>query len=138
MSQSKVKLKANRERHFKRWWKKNHHRTEAQAWLCRNSKRIAYAYNIGPAAFEDIQFITKRFFSSEWPRLKQEEAWKLWKHCHPLVDERHQRLIDTAVRLDEKSQEINALKAERDGKPEYKRVPLVFVKKSRSVNRVSR
>ena len=82
------------------WWKKNHHKKQGQVWLCKSAKRIAFAYNLHPSAFDDVRFICKRFFSSEHMRLRKEDAWKLYKLCNPLHTERLKRLQTTAEHLD--------------------------------------
>ena len=90
----------SRERKFEMWWKKNHHKKQGQVWLCKSAKRIAFAYNLHPSAFDDVRFICKRFFSSEHMRLRKEDAWKLYKLCNPLHTERLKRLQTTAEHLD--------------------------------------
>lgn len=89
-----------RENKFEQWWKKNHHKKTGQVWLCKSAKRIAFAYNLHPSAFDDVRFICKRFFSSEHMRLKKSDAWKLYKLCNPLYTERLKRLQTTAEHLD--------------------------------------
>tara|TARA_R100000426_G_scaffold40115_1_gene31190 strand:+ start:613 stop:1371 length:759 start_codon:yes stop_codon:yes gene_type:complete len=90
----------SRERKFEMWWKKNHHKKQGQVWLCKSAKRIAFAYNLHPSAFDDVRFICKRFFSSEHMRLRKADAWKLYKLCNPLHTERLKRLQTTAEHLD--------------------------------------
>jgi len=90
----------SRQRKFDMWWKKNHHKKQGQVWLCKSAKRIAFAYNLHPSAFDDVRFICKRFFSSEHMRLRKEDAWKLYKLCNPLHTERLKRLQTTAEHLD--------------------------------------
>ena len=90
----------SRQRKFDMWWKKNHHKKQGQVWLCKSAKRIAFAYNLPPSAFDDVRFICKRFFSSEHMRLRKEDAWKLYKLCNPLHTERLKRLQTTAEHLD--------------------------------------
>tara|TARA_S200002703_G_scaffold53823_1_gene46520 strand:+ start:5679 stop:6539 length:861 start_codon:yes stop_codon:yes gene_type:complete len=90
----------SRERKFEAWWKKNHHKQAGQVWLCKSAKRIAFAYNLHPSAFDDVRFICKRFFSSEHMRLRKADAWKLYKLCNPLYEERLKRLQTTAEHLD--------------------------------------
>ena len=90
----------SRERKFEQWWKKNHHKKTGQVWLCKSAKRIAFAYNLHPSAFDDVRFICKRFFSSEHMRLRKADAWKLYKLCNPLHSERLKRLQTTAEHLD--------------------------------------
>lgn len=89
-----------RENKFEAWWKKNHHKKTGQVWLCKSAKRIAFAYNLHPSAFDDIRIICKRFFSSEHMRLKKNDAWKMYKLCNPLYHERLKRLQTTAEHLD--------------------------------------
>lgn len=96
----KNKIRRVIKHNFVKWWSVNHHRKPSHTWLCRNARRVSYAYNLEPAAFEDVQYITKRFYASEWPRLSSKEAWKLWKLCHPTITERNERLLSTAEYLD--------------------------------------
>ena len=90
----------SRERKFESWWKKNHHKQAGQVWLCKSARRIAFAYNLHPSAFDDVRFICKRFFASKHMRLRKADAWKLYKLCNPLYQERLQRLQTTAEHLD--------------------------------------
>ena len=110
----------SRRQHFAKWWSKNHHRTNAHHWLVKNARRVAHAMNVGPTVFEDVQYITKRFNESEYKRLKQSDAWTLWKVCHPTPARRIQELVETAEYYDEQIQTLKQLKAEAKG---YYRAP---------------
>lgn len=107
--------KLSRKQRFNRWWKKNHHDSRAQKWLVKNAKRVAFAYSVPADQYEDMHYICKRFNSSEYKRLKQAEAWCLWRLCNPSVIERKEILIQTARYLDERSQELKSLKAQAKG-----------------------
>ena len=81
-------LYRKREQNFLRWWKKNKQRTPAHEWLCRHAKRMAHSHIFAPAAFDDVKFITKRFFNSDFKKLKRYDAWRLWRLTHPIACER--------------------------------------------------
>ena len=89
-----------RNKRFETWWYKNHHNSKGHVWLCKTARRVAYAYNLEPSAWETVTHITKRFNSSEYKRLSKEDARTLWRINNPVHTERLQRLRDTAHHLD--------------------------------------
>lgn len=118
--------KKTRKQHFARWWSRNHHNEKAQKWLVRNAKRVIHTFYLHPAIHEDVHYISKRFFESNWPRLKQMEAWTLWKVCHPSKNERNTAIIETTKVLDERIHELEQLKREAQGKHTLTRPPLIL------------
>ena len=94
-----MSMKRGRRIQFDNWWRRNHHNSKGHSWLAKHAKRVAYAYNIGPSAFDTITFICKRFFNSDFKRLNSKDAWTLWKLVHPLYRDRLARLTDTAEHL---------------------------------------
>lgn len=87
---------------FKQWWKKNHHSVNAHVWLTKHSKRCVHNYNVAPEQYDHTIKILKRFNCSEYKRLRCEDAEFLWRLTHPSLSERRERLLSTAVFLQEK------------------------------------
>lgn len=92
-----VRLKA-----FRKWWKKNHHTKPSHYWLIKHSKRIMHNYNAPPEQFDHCCAIMKRYNLSEYKRLSYEDAEFLWRMTHPTMNQRRERLLATAVFLEEK------------------------------------
>ena len=87
---------------FKQWWKKNHHSINAHMWLTKHSKRLLFNYNTAPEQFDQAMSILKRFNLSEYKRLNKADAQFLWRLTHPTMNERRERLLATALFLQEK------------------------------------
>ena len=81
---------------FNVWWRQNRHQSKGFTWLSMQAKRIAYAYNLPPFSFDQVQTITKRYLNSDYKRLSRKDCWTLWKMCHPLKSHRIDRLKSTA------------------------------------------
>lgn len=91
---------------FEKWWNKTHHHTGSHMWLTKHTKRIIHNYNIAPEQYDHAVSILKRFNLSDYKRLKKEDAEFLWRTIHPSMNERRERLLATALFLQEKV-EIN-------------------------------
>ena len=117
----------HRWRSFQNWWNKNHHRRKGHDWLCAHARRIAYAYFFPPELFDDIQYITKRYYNSEYKRLSHINAWMLWKFVHPLHNNRIKAIEGAARRYEEKRIKLKELK---DSLPEKTEKPAETVKKT--------
>ena len=121
---NKSKLRTDK---FKQWWRKNRKHSKAHTWLCVQSRRIAFAYNLHSQTCDEIMFITKRFNQSEYKKLTQDEAHTLWRLVNPLPHERLDMIRLEAKKLqeilDEVKKERRALKYERSN---------ITVKKKRS------
>ena len=87
---------------FKQWWKRNHHSVNAHMWLTKHSKRLLFNYNTAPEQFDQAMSILKRFNLSEYKRLNKADAQFLWRLTHPTMNERRERLLATALFLQEK------------------------------------
>ena len=98
---------------FNRWWYKARTYQKAQTWLVNHSKRIAFAYNLHPNAFDEIQFICKRYNKSTFKKLKKKDAKTLFRLCNPLPHERLGMITDEANKLQELVNELKQLKRER-------------------------
>lgn len=85
-----------RKQQFNKWWKKNSHAKNAHTWLAHFSRDFAFMYCLAPAAFAQIQGITKRFFNSEYRRFTLTDANTLWRLIHPTSRSRTQIMMDTA------------------------------------------
>jgi hypothetical protein len=96
--------KMKRRSDFYRWWRVNNKRHPAQQWLVKHAQRVNKTYFLQPVVSDDIKFIAKRFFGSKWPRLRECDAWFLWKIVHPLLDERQAIIEET---LNKKSTETD-------------------------------
>lgn len=136
------KSQDNRWISFARWWNRNHHRQKSHDWLCAHARRIAFAYFFHPAAFDEVIFITKRHYNSEYKRLKQADAWKLWRFIHPLHNRRVRAIEAAADRYEEKRQKLKELKdslPEKSDKPAEpaKKTVIVVERKKRVINRPS-
>ncbi len=83
-----------RRRNFRKWWGKNHHKRKAHTWLCYHARNTVFTYAFTPEKFGVVQTITKRYFKSEFPRLRERDAWILWKMTHPTHNNR-QKLLET-------------------------------------------
>ena len=59
------------------------------------AKRVAYAYNLPPYSFDQVQTITKRYLNSDYKRMSRKDCWTLWKMCNPLKNARVDRLQST-------------------------------------------
>lgn len=90
---------------FLRWWKKNHHNEKAHTWLTKHAKRVSHNYNIAPEQFDHTITIIKRYNCSEYRRLNKTDAKFLWRTTHPSINERRERLLSTAIFLQEKVEE---------------------------------
>jgi len=110
MSNKNIKT---REHKFNRWWHKNRRYQRAQQWLVSHSKRIAFSYNLHPSAFDEINFICKRFNLSTHKKLKKKDARTLHRLCNPLPHERLGMITDEAKKLQELVNELKQLKRER-------------------------
>jgi len=102
---------------FARWWNRNHHQRRAHDWLCAHSRRTAYAYYFPPEAFDEVMFITKRYYSSEYRRLHQVSAWSLWRLIHPLHNKRISAIERAADKFESQRTQLKRLKSSLDGKP---------------------
>lgn len=102
---------------FARWWQVNHHRRRGHDWLCGHAKRIAFAYFFQPEAFDEIKFITRRYWNSEYKRLTHWDAWKLWRFTHPLPNARIRAIEEAALRFEEKRVKLKELKDSVNQKP---------------------
>ena len=89
---------------FHKWWRLNKTHRPSHHWLVRHTKRIMYLYSIAPEAWDVAKHITKRYELSDYKKLSRSNAWFLWRITHPLHNERIERLMASAVFLDEKSQ----------------------------------
>ena len=109
----------SRRRQFEKWWRFNHHRSNAHVWLCKHAKRVNFSYMLPPELHEDVHYICKRFNLSEYRRLPSKHAWQLWKITHPSISQRETHKIRTAEHLDSLSQELKGAKkaAKIDKKP---------------------
>ena len=87
---------------FNQWWKRNHHSVNAHMWLTKHSKRLLFNYNTAPEQFDQAMSILKRFNLSEYKRLNKADAQFLWRLTHPTMNERRERLLATALFLQEK------------------------------------
>lgn len=87
---------------FKQWWKKNHHSINAHMWLTKHSKRVIHNYNVAPEQYSQAIKILKRFNLSEYKRLTRIDAEFLWRLTHPTLNARRERLLATAIFLQEK------------------------------------
>jgi hypothetical protein len=105
-----VSSKQFRRNNFRRWWRKNNKNQKAQDWLTYHSRRVAYGYHMRPGVFDLVQYITKRYFKSEYKRLTERNAWTLWKLIHPLHTERVERMTDTATHLIAAKEELESVK----------------------------
>jgi len=112
-----TKQAARRERQYEKWWRKNHHNSRSHDWLCKHAKRIAFGYALHPDHFDDIQYITKRFYKSEFRRLKYADGWCLWKVVNPLGHVKITMLNETAVKLLNARAEMKEVKSEINDKP---------------------
>ena len=112
-----TKQAKRRTRQFDKWWRTNHHRSRAHDWLCKHAKRIAFGYMIHPDHFDDVQYITKRFYKSKYRRLKYVDAWCLWKVVNPLGHVRIGLLNETAARLLNAKYDLKEVRAELKDKP---------------------
>jgi hypothetical protein len=99
-------MNSERNKNFKRWWKNNHHNLKAHHWLIKHSKRIMHNYNAPPEQFDHSCVIMKRYNLSEYKRLNYEDAAFLWRMTHPTMNHRRERLLSTAVFLEEKRKEV--------------------------------
>jgi len=90
---------------FNKWWSLNKTHRPSHHWLVKHTRRIVYDYNIAPDAWDRAKHISKRYALSEYKKLSRSDAWFLWRITHPLHSERIERLLATAVFLDEKRQE---------------------------------
>ena len=95
-------MNVERINNFLRWWKKNHHNHKAHHWLTKHSKRVVHNYNVAPEQFDHAITIIKRYNNSEYKRLTRTQAKFLWRLVHPSINERRERLLATAVFLQEK------------------------------------
>ncbi len=95
-------MNIQRIQNFLRWWKKAHHNPKAHYWLIKQSKRVMHNYNTPPEQYSHAQNICKRYNCSEYKRLTRTEAKFLWRMLHPSMNERRERLLATAVFLQEK------------------------------------
>ena len=102
-----------RRRNFDKWWRFNHHRSNAHVWLTKHAKRVAYGYMLPPAHHEDVQYICKRFNKSQHRRLKCCDAWNLWKVVHPVHRDRNNTITRSAEKLMILKDEIKVARAER-------------------------
>lgn len=93
-------LKIKRRHNFIKWWSNNSHRVKAHVWLCHYSRDTVYKYAMPQSQFQEIAAITKRFFSSDYKRLGQSSAWKLYKLAHPLENERMRRIMASGAFLE--------------------------------------
>jgi len=87
---------------FRKWWKKNHHTVVAHHWLVKHSRRVMHNYNAPPEQFDHANKIMKRYNLSKYKRLNYEDAEFLWRLTHPTMNHRRERLLATAVFLQEK------------------------------------
>ena len=71
-------------------------------WLTKHSKRLLFNYNTAPEQFDQAMSILKRFNLSEYKRLNKADAQFLWRLTHPTMNERRERLLATALFLQEK------------------------------------
>lgn len=112
-------MSESRRRQFDKWWRFNHHRTNAHVWLCKTAKRVNFAYMLPPVLHDDVHYICKRFNMSEYRRLPSKHAWQLWKIVHPTSNQRQRTKVKTAEHLDSLAQELRTLKkaAKKDKKP---------------------
>lgn len=95
---------------FERWWYKARRYQRAQQWLVSHSKRIAFAYNLHPTAFDEIQFICRRFNLSTHKKLKKKDAMTLFRLVNPLPHERLGMITEEANKLQELVNELKQLK----------------------------
>jgi hypothetical protein len=99
-----------REYKFNKWWFKARRYQRAQQWLVSHSKRIAFAFNLHPSAFDEINFICRRFNLSTHKKLKKSDARTLFRLCNPLPHERLGMITDEATKLQELINELKQLK----------------------------
>lgn len=125
--------KDNRKKTFAKWWKRNRRNSKAHDWIIHNAKRVAKTYLLHPQVFEEINFIATRFYKSEFRKLNEKDAWKLWRISNPNMDEKMLLLKRAAEFAETKMDELSEM---RKGwtKPETqkeKKKPTVTVKKKR-------
>jgi len=92
---------------FDRWWNKNHHNPKAFTWMTKNAKRICHNYNVPAEQYTHTQNIIKRFNCSEYKRINRKDAEFLWRLLHPSMNHRRERLLSTALFLQEKAESVN-------------------------------
>ncbi len=92
----------NRQRRFIRWWLKNKTHRPSHHWLVKHSKRIIYDYNTAPDQWDKAKQVIRRYTNSDYKKLSRSDAWFLWRLVFPLHTARIERLLATAVFLDEK------------------------------------
>jgi len=107
MTDNNIKKRKNK---FERWWYKARRYQKAQTWLVMHSKRIAFAYNLHPTAFDEIQFICKRYNLSTYKKLKKKDAMTLYRLVNPLPHERLDMIVKEADKLQELVNELKQLK----------------------------
>ena len=69
-------------------------------------------YAMPPESFSHVQSITKRFFNSDHKKLKQSDAWTLWRISHPLHFERVARLKTHAAFLEIQNEQFKTNRKE--------------------------
>ena len=98
MDTKKVK---QRKSHFEKWWSKNYCRVAAHHWMVKNLNRVIHNYNNPPEVFYHSKNIIKRYNNSEYKRLHKEDARFAWRILHPNMNKRRERLLSTALYLQE-------------------------------------
>ena len=98
-------MNTQRMHNFLRWWKKEHHNLKAHYWLIKQTKRVIHNYNVAPEQYTHAQNIMKRYNCGEYKRLNKTDAKFLWRTTHPSINERRERLLSTAIFLQEKVEE---------------------------------
>jgi hypothetical protein len=89
---------------FEKWWKKNHHNISGHVWITKNAKRLCHNYNIAPEQYTHAVNIIKRFNCSAYKRLSKKDAEFMWRLLHPTMNQRRERLLATALFLQEKAE----------------------------------
>jgi hypothetical protein len=107
-----TKATKQRRSKFAKWWKTNHHHQKGHTWLCYAARNTVYTYAMNPQTFKDVNYITKRYFKSDYKRLSQNHAWRLWKTVHPLMNRRVRMLEATAEHLSIQKAELKQTKKE--------------------------
>ena len=63
---------------------------------------MIHNYNVAPEQYTHAQNIMKRYNCGEYNLLNKTDAKFLWRTTHPSINERRERLLSTAIFLQEK------------------------------------
>jgi hypothetical protein len=81
-----------RKQKFERWWNGKRKHSPSHDWLCHHARNFAKLYYPHPDVIDEIMFITKRFYKSEFRKLNKTDAWRLWRITNPINIERFEAI----------------------------------------------